>query len=413
MPDAQPTHDAAPDATEATATALAEAPFVSVQVAPDGDSIAATGVLVDGLARVDVPFHVRAIEPFDRAAETTPSDSDDAISVTIGPVSTPGDHHLASAGDARPASVTAFEIVRGFDIEPDPIRALAGVVAAGRSPGDAASGPILEAATRRGLVDNRPGVAIPIADLADGLAHSTLFHAPFSGDVNATTAMLAEVDLPTDLGDAAHTRLASRIAIDATGGDREAPARAVESLERALRPLETPTGPLETIAGFADVLETTATAAPGTAVAFGVYPGHEASRDSALEAWRTHAAATHETIAAAHTGRYAGLFVARISTDQPSILQTAARIISATRSPEPIVLVLGTEPIDGRFHAALHAEEPEAVSGTTETAVGEFDGRSYGTSTRAVVQIDRSDATGTDRDDLDGRFIAAVREAIA
>ncbi|WP_204282247.1 hypothetical protein, partial [Serratia marcescens] len=42
------------------------------------------------------------------------------------------------------------------------------------------------------------GVGVPTADLAAGLAHSTLVHASFSGDEQAAGAFLAELGLPPE-----------------------------------------------------------------------------------------------------------------------------------------------------------------------------------------------------------------------
>jgi len=102
---------------------------------------------------------------------------------------------------------------------------------------------LLEAAHERGLVEQRPGVAVPTADPVDGLAYSTRLHAPWSGDPDATREALADA---TD-GDPAnfdaddHRAIGSLVALDVVGADGAADA-AASSIGRTLRPFATPDG---------------------------------------------------------------------------------------------------------------------------------------------------------------------------
>ena len=68
-------------------------------------------------------------------------------------------------------AISAAQSCRTF-LDADPVVVLAGVVAAGSVPGTDGSGDALDAAERAGAVSRRPGVAVPTADLADGLGRA-------------------------------------------------------------------------------------------------------------------------------------------------------------------------------------------------------------------------------------------------
>ncbi|MFW5903651.1 MAG: hypothetical protein ACOCS7_02825, partial [Halolamina sp.] len=240
---------------------LSDARFVRVVASADGDALAASGVLARALDDHDVPFQVRVIvTPDDRAWRT---DGPDERVVAVGLATEHADAVVDPA--ETPASVTAWQVAGEIGSEPDPTLALAGAFAAGSTPGTDGT-PLLEDA----VLDRRPGVAVPTADLADGLAHSTLVHASFSGDESAAGATLADLALPADLDESARREVASLVAIDAT---EDAPARAAGAVERFLRPYVTPAGPFETLGGYADVLDALATTAPGIGVALAL--GHD------------------------------------------------------------------------------------------------------------------------------------------
>lgn len=308
------------------AAALTESGFVRIAPRADGDAIAAAGLLLRALAARSIPFQARVV-PL----------TDDPPAETTLPVGFPDG--LAPAN--RPISAAAADLVRELDCEPDPGLALAGCLL-----GDDPEAAGVE-------LDRRRGVGIPTADLADGLAHSTLVHAEFSGDETAAGAALAE--LVDD--DRAVASLAALESVGPAASDRAATA-----IERALRPHPTPDGPFETAEGLADVLDCLAGDAPGIALALAM--GHDV-RLEALEAWRAHSTAAHEAIREADTGRYDGLFVARIAEGP---VETVARLLRDFRSPEPVALVIGDDEAgaagltDGVGDAVLEAAD--AVGGT-------------------------------------------------
>jgi hypothetical protein len=382
---------AAADApADSVATTLSSASFVCVHCSADGDGLAAAGLLARALRRVDVPFQVRVA-----SVRTAPPVSDDGLSVSVGSEYPGAD--LAVAPDDAPASLAAYRIAAdiggGDESAPDPVIALAGVVAGGAHP-ESVAGSLVETASEAGQLVRRPGVATPVTDPIDGLAHSTLLHAPFSGESEATAAALSAVSVSeSDDGgrladdDAADTRrsIASCVAL-AIASDGDAPPHAADATERVLRPYATPDAPVATLGGFAEVLTAAARERPGTGVALVL--GH-GGRDAAVDAWREHGAAVHNALGPAPTARHDGVFVVRAGeesavADAPGRLATLARLARDFRSPEPLVVALGTGV------AAVSARESGA-SDAAATLVAEFpatDGTWTGGPTRALARID-------------------------
>lgn len=396
-----------PDAAPTLAAELASAPFVRCYGHADGDCLAAAGLLAVALRARSVPFqiHVSSDPAADLTDPDTEPDDDDSQTVLL----TTGrreaaDHAIPPAGDSRPASVIAAAVSRELGVEPDLLLALAGVIASGSMPGTDGSGGLLEAAEQAGLVERRPGVAVPTADLADGLAHSTLVDAPFSGDTEAAKAVLADLDLPadsTDLDDEAHTRLASMVAVETSTAEPSTP-NAAEAVETALRPYATPNGPFATLGGYADVLAALANETPGLAISIALGAANVA--DEALDTWRDHTSAAHHALDGPTAGRYEGVFVLRVDTDRPAVLSTAARLAQQFRSPEPVALVVTAAPVDGHRHAAAAAAEPAGLADAFASVATEFGGTAGGTSTSATLQVDGNSDTGN--------LIAAIREAL-
>ncbi|KTG13086.1 hypothetical protein [Haloferax profundi] len=348
-------------AAEAAAV-LREATFVRLRVHTSGAAVAAAGVVGRALETLDVPFRIRATDTPDTAAH-------DDVAAVVGMSDADADLEL----DPR----DAVAVVRELGVDPDPVVALAGFHAAGVSPADDTA--LTDAATDAG-VESRPGVAVPTGDLADGLAHSTLVHAPFSADTERTQAELAELALPAELGADAHRRVASLVALDATGG--EATPRAATAVERLLQPDETPNGPFATVGGFADVLDATVRETPGLAVALAL--GHDA-RDAALDAWREHAQATHAALRAATTGRYESLYALSCDLSSPGRLATVARLARDFRSPEPTVLAVGTGA------AALVSTGSAGLDEQLAAAATELgDASATGSPTEATMRFDPS-----------------------
>lgn len=377
-----PSADAPTPSPDELAARLADAPFVRVVVAPTGSALAASGVTARALRERGVPFQVRVRRASAYAV------ADDALTLRVGSAG-PADVTLA---DPERAPAVAFEVARALGTDPDPRLALAGI-AAGEA--DPAASTLADVA---GL-ERSPGVGIPVSDLADGLGHTTLLHAPISGGADAAGATLAEWNLPAELDTDAWRRVASLVAVE-TATAAGATPRAAEAIARALNPIRLGDGaPFATVEGYGDVLSAVAREEPGTGVALAL--GHDA-RTAALEAWRTHARHVHATLREAETARYGGVFVVRAlaSTETDSAddadtedddagrrrtagrLRTVARLARDFRSPEPTVLVVS----DGVAAAATHddgvdvanaltaALETGAADGTAREADAQFDG---------------------------------------
>ena len=411
----EPSANTDPDATAAVASALATAPFVRLYGHVDGDALAAVGLVAVALRDRDIPFQIQfSTDPCGAVderlagdnADTNGLDADgdtdaDAAADSRSLVVSRGQRGSADCaipphGDGRPASIVAAELSRELGVEPDPLLVLAGVIASGAIPGADASGSLLERAEQRGLVSRRPGVALATDDPADGLAHSTLLAAPFSGDSTAAATLVDDVNWAAS--DEGHRRLASLAAVETVTADEASPG-AADEIETALRPYATPTGPFETLGGYADVLSVCAREAPGLAVSVAL--GADCV-DEALSVWRSHAVAAHDALASATTGRYDGVFVCRIRTDRPAIVPTVVRLASAFRSPEPVTLVVTADALDGERHAAVHAADPCALDTAAERVATEFDGEYGGTPSAATLRVSVDDST----------LIAAVREAL-
>ena len=329
---------------ESVAAVCRDAGLVRLVATNDGDAVAAAGVLARALAAAGTPFQA-SVRPFPGEALGGGTDAD--ATVTVG----------AAGGDAalpdHPASPAAYAAAR--ELAPgaaDPTLALAGVLAAGATPGDdptlaedgTTADRVREDAHAAGC-ERRPGVGVPTTDLADGLAHTTLVHTPDSGERAAYRAALDDRDLPAERtpetsGDA-DRRLASLLAFDAVRSGA-APPRAADAVERALRPRAGGGCPFATVEGYGDVLDAVARRAPGTGLALAL--GHDA-HDAALDAWRDHAGAAHRAVAAADMSRYEGL-VAVVTRSGP--VTTVARLVRDFRSREPAVLAVG----DGEAAAA-------------------------------------------------------------
>ncbi|WP_231182915.1 DHH family phosphoesterase [Haladaptatus sp. DYF46] len=369
------------------AATLRDADFVRLVARADGDALASSGLLARACATVGIPFQVSVTTLPARRVDSR----DDELVVTVG----------ASGGGVslpdRPTSIVAFDVATELGGKSDPVLALAGAVAAGCSPGADGTARLLEAADDR--LTRRPGVSTPTEDLADGLAHSTLFHAGFSGTVESVQAELAELGLPVELDDDAHRRVASLVALSVAGPGNATP-RAAETVERALRPYELSDGPFATVGGYADVLDAVSREQPGTGIALAL--GHDA-RAPALDAWRTHAETAHATLREATTGRYDGLFVAR-TDDVP--VATAARLLGDFRSPEPVTLVVTDD------------EAAAVAIGDRGTGDSDVDAPDIGDAMERAGSRLGGDGTGTERRgyarfDADAKeFLSAFREAL-
>jgi hypothetical protein len=358
---------------------LREAGFVRLVGAATGDGLAACGVFARTLAARDCPFQVSLADVTADADRATDAD----LTVAVGRNDPTAD--LAVSGVERPASEIAAAVARelGHELDEETLAlALAGVAADGR----AADGEAADLTDDAGY-ERRPGVGLPTTDLADGLAHSTLVHGPFSGDPEAAASILAEHGLPADaadLDDEERRHLASLVALR-TVGDDDVPPRGGEAVEGALRPHAG--GPAETVEGYADVLSAVARERPGTGAALAL--GHGVL-DDALAAWRDHARRAHQELRSADAGRYDGLFVVR--TDGAPV-GTVARLAHDYRSPEPVTLAA----TDGR--AAVVADQP--LGEMVRTAAESIDGAGAVTCSVGRARFDGPAA----------EFVTAFREA--
>ena len=368
-------------ASEDVASTLRETGFARLLVAADADSLAAAGLLANALAQRGVPFQasVHAERP---AVET----ADEATTIRIG-IEGPAD--LSLDMDDEPTSETAFAACCALDADPDPLLALAGRFVVGDETGDLDGSDAFETAHDRDLVERRPGVAVPVADIADGLAHTTLVHAEFSGDPEATATALA--------GCEDGRRAASMVALSTC---TDATPRGASALGCALKPAaitergreETAvSGRFETVGGLADVLCTAARERPGIGLALAL--GHDV-REAALDAWRTHAERAHRALREATTERHRNVFVAR--ADAGASLPTAARLLCDFRSPESVAVVVG----DNR--AAGAADEDANLGDRMAEAATEAGGDGAGSARRGWARFS----------DPDG-FVTAFREAVA
>ncbi|HET7323870.1 MAG TPA: exonuclease RecJ [Halococcus sp.] len=361
------------------ASALREATFVRLLADATGDSLAATGLFARALSYRGTPFQASVIST-ERPTDATDA-TDDTTTVCIGRA---GAGEVTLPARETPASETAFEVCRELDADPDPVLALAGAFTAGAFEGSVA----FESARDRELIEQRPGVAIPVTDLTDGLTHTTLAHAPFSGDSEATAATFEGCKTDTDDG---RREVASLLALSVVNMEKSTP-RAAERIERALRPYaitesENSTG-FETVGGYTDVLRASAREQPGIGLALAL--GHDV-REAALSAWRTHGKRAHTALRNARTERHRNLFIAHVGADAP--LLTTARLLCDFRSPEPVALVVGEK------RAAAAASEGTDIGQRMREAA---DGEGWGSTRRGQARFEDGE-----------EFVTAFREAVA
>ena len=346
------------------AGSLREAGFVRLVSDATGAALAATGVIARALDDDGTPFQASVVGPFADPDRATEADYVVAVGHTV---------PTADVVLTERVTATAVETARELGATTSPTLALAGTIAAGE-----VDETVVEAAEQAG-VDRRAGIAVPVADLVDGLAHSTLLSGPFSGDVERTRALLAALDLPAearadDLSPDDHRRIASLVALRVTG-DEAATPRAATEVQRGLRPYVG--GPFETVGGYADVLDAVARTRPG--IGFALALGHAAVCEEALDAWRAHADRAHTAITSVATSRYDGLVVAR-GDSMP--VGTVARLFADFRAREPVTLVVG----DGQ--AAVRATDGRDVAVTLRAATDAVGGRTVGDDDRARAQFE-------------------------
>ena len=350
-----------------TAARLRESGLCHLLVRADGDALAAATLLAGACDDAGIPYHMGVVRTREELRDRV--DASEVEPFLVG----------ASAPDSRsvtgsPVSRRAYEIATELGGTPDPVIALAGVVAAGFQPAEA-SPDLLD----RADATPAPGVAIPTDDPIDGLAHSTLAHADFSGDRERVKRELDGMDDPGDV--------ASLLALAAAGPD-EATERAAGAIERSIRPYRIP-GPFETLGGYADVLSAVARRSPGLGIAL-LLTGE--GQEPALSAWRERALRVHPELRSIEPARYSGLAVARV--DGP--VEPIARLFRDFRSPEPVALALS----EGEA-AIASVEEP--VGPALETAVESVGGTGLGHGRTGYARFDPGNEEA---------LVDALREAV-
>ena len=371
---------------------LASAPFVHLVPRADGDSLAAAGLVARALADDGTPFQVSVGRTVaERTERAGAVDDRDGRTLVVGD-SDADAVHLDPADE--PASVAAWRLANDLGGAPDAVLALAGAVAVGAVPGAGATERLLDAAETTGRVVRRPGAVLPTDDPTD-VAHSTWLHGPFSAGVDATSALTdVAADLGSDPDESARRRFASLVAVE-TVTDTDATDRAGTAVGRGLRPYATPDSATASVGGLADVLSCTAACAPGTGIALAL--GHDVA-DAAIRTWRETATRAHEALATATTGRYDGLFVARVDDDAPA--PVVARLLRDFRSPEPVALALADD------EAAAAAVDDDTVDGGVAGAMTR-------TVTRTGGASDGTATTGYATYECETKeFIHAFREAL-
>ncbi|MEF8772042.1 hypothetical protein [Halodesulfurarchaeum sp.] len=336
------------------ASDLHDAELVRVVSRADGDGLAAATILGDALADRDIPRHLSLAPSRNRVAPRLEGD-DTAIVL--------GFPDFEQSCNAESAATCAFEMAQELGTDPDPGLALAGGTVAGVRAQD----PALSAAQDRGLTQ-RPGLAIPTADMATGLAYTGWLHAEFSGDEAATSEFVADLDLPEPMNERGHRMVASAVALEAT--DTLPSERATKAIANAVGPRTTPTA-FETIGGYADVLNAAAKMDAGAALA-SLLTGAESRL---LEMWQVYGAKVHEVVA--------------------ELPQTETPVQTATVEgiPPDDVARLGR---DFRVPAdQIYVEGPETIALATreETAIETLENRVpeaavSGTNTLATVRTD-------------------------
>lgn len=330
------------------ASRLREAEFVHLVGRADGAGLAAIGLLADALDSAGIPHQASlAKSPGAATARFVDEGTTLGLGFGVGDRSIPTDS-LAGA---------AYEIASALDAEPDPILAVAGAVAGSNPP----AGPAFEAAQEMG-VERRPGLGIPVADLAAGLAYSGRIHASFSGDEQAAGAFLAELELPAELDASDQTTLAGAVALEATA---MTPAASTQAISDFLAPYDLASG-FETVEGYADVLDALAMADPGTGLAFVL--GYE-DREVALDGWRDFGRRLHRTLDRLSPTETGSVAVAEVESVDP---RPVARLLRDFEVAVPIVVVAG----QGMTAVATTDEDAVALLGTEfddDTFAGDSD----------------------------------------
>lgn len=358
------------------AAAIRESGFVRVVSHANGAGLAAAGVLARALEDVAIPFQV-SVARTDAAAAGRLVDADESSATLVFGFDPAGLSDIDAdvspsagfSGSATSVVRDAAAIARELDATPFEPLVLAGLRSAGVVPTE-----------DDGEIERRPGVGIPVDDLGDGLAHSTLLYGTFSGDESRAGATLAELGLPADLDARAHRRLASTIAIETTDGS--APARTADALQCALHPHVHEDSAFATIEGFGDVLDALARNAPGLGVALAI---GQLDRTVALDAWREAGEAVHAAITRAGVPVETEDHVVTASVSEADPV-AVARLLRDFVTDAPNVLV--TDETSGAALATTEADARETFVAADADATGGTETLAYATITVADADAD-------------------------
>lgn len=368
-----------PDATGASQLEheLANTEFARITAYPDGDSVAAAGILAKTCSALEVPFRLRAGTP-----TSNPDTEADTTVIVVGHHRPDPETHDLHVGGRGPASKDAFEATRDVDgVESDPVLALAGLTTL-PTPVDETAGDVRSLAEDLGYLSQRPGVATATKDLMNGLANALTIHTPFSGRPDRAQANLAELDLPVEMDVDGHRRLEA-FAATATAPTGRPSAR--EALQTGIRPYAVEDGRFQTLAGYGDVLRAIARDAPG--IGFGLVLD-DVDESEALEVLGEHAEAAHQCVRRAEVFEYDSFAVARVDgeslTDDrvEAALPTVARLVRDFRTPMSTCYAV----TDG--YAAGATRTAEAVGPRVQAAGQSLDGGGLARQHRGEAQFD-------------------------
>lgn len=333
------------------ASRLATASFVQLRASPSVDGLIAAGLLRDVLETRRIPYKF--------AVSMAPAESSgDALTVWTGTQSIPRDGiHL----EAGAATEKAAELMASLGRDPEPERVAIGTVFTETSP--------------HGFGDPQPGLGLPVEDPRDGLAHSTLVHASYSGDVETVDAVLENANNLED------REIASLVALTSLE-DPGLPPMAGEAIQRLLGPTAIEWGPYPTVEGTADVLDVLAETDPGVALALAC--GQASGSVSVLEQWRSTARDIHESLRNLTLEGPEGLAV--LEVDHAAVAVTARLLRAFHDVPRTVVVYT-----DDRVAAASRTMDDRALADAllegAETVMSHGDRRVSGRMTTSPTPI--------------------------
>lgn len=343
-------------APEVDIARIVGADFVSIRARVMPDSLVTAGIIARFCREQGIPFHVKPV----RTTGSLRESSDSA-----------GNEHLRLHVPTEPADTTTplcyrvHQQITEHGTSLDPYFTLAGILASDYDPADVAPS-LLEASAAQ----DADGIATPTTDWSTGLAASTLHHADYSGDPDATQSALDSFGISTP-SEATKRELASFAAVTNVTSSLSTAQSAV-GLDRFLEPT-TIKHPYQSLGGYSDIIRVLSSPSPGRVISLALPdPAYDAIRSS----WQTHATQAHQAIKEAtitSTGHYRR---ADVQTDH---VITPARLLSY-HAPESIVFAAN------QTHIALNTRTPPVPPSFT-TAANATDGTTVLTNTTGLAVI--------------------------